>query len=131
MHINEDRLLEYGLKIVDDDDESMEIERHLEACQSCRSSLKRVLSDIDVISSIHPERPVTETATSTRIRKALLPLLRTAAVIVISLATGFGASAWLADKPARVVPQYVSLSSPVDTIGRYPVADATGISPEY
>ena len=131
MHIDEDKLLKYALKIVEDDEERIEIERHLEACQSCRSTLKKALSDIDIISNIQLDRPVAATSTAQRKRSVLYPLFRAAALIIIGMAMGFGASsAWLIDKPTRVVPQYITLSSPADSISRYPVPDAINILPE-
>jgi len=132
MHINEDKLLEYALKIVEDDEERMEIERHLKACQSCRSELKRALRDIDIISNIQLNHPVAATSTAQRKRSMLYPLFRAAALIIFGVAMGFGASsAWLVDKPTRVVPQYITLSSPADSISQYPVPDAIEILPEY
>ncbi len=131
MHISEDKLLEYALEIVEDDIERDKIEEHLEACQSCRSRLNEVENDIDVISSVRPHRPVAATPVGPRWRHAVYPLLRAAALIVIGLGMGFGASAWLGDKPARVVSQYVTLSSPADSVSRYAASDATDISSGY
>ncbi|MFH1374177.1 MAG: hypothetical protein ABII79_10305 [bacterium] len=131
MHISEDKLIEYALEIVDVDNERAEIEEHLETCQLCRSRLREVRSDIDTISSIRLDRPVAATPSSTTWHDAVYPLLRVAALIVIGLVAGFGTSLWFEDKPARVVSQYVTLSSPADSVSRYAASDATDISSDY
>ncbi len=131
MHISEDKLLEYALEITENDNERAKIEGHLEICQSCRSRLKELQNDIDIISSIRPHRPVAATSKDSRWHNVVFSLLRAAALIVIGLAMGYGTSVWLEDEPARVASQYVTLSSPADSISRYAASDATDISWDY
>ncbi len=131
MHISEDKLLEYVLEITENDKEQSAIEEHLEACQSCHSRLKELRSDIDVISSVRPHRPVGVTPVGSRRHNAVYPLLRAAALIVIGLGIGYGASVWQKDEPARVVSQYMRLSVPADSVSRYAPSDATDASADY
>jgi len=131
MHITEDKLLEYALEITDDNVDQAEIEGHLDACQSCRSRLKELRHDIDVIGSIRPPRPVASIPGVSRWNDAVYRLLRVAALIVVGLAVGFSASAWLEDEPARVASRYLTLSSPADSVSRYAASDATDISSGY
>lgn len=131
MHINDDKLIEYALEIIYDDTERAGMKEHLEACRPCRDRLKKLQDDIDVIGSIHPQRIIASTRGRSRMRRALYSMLRAAALIIIGVAIGFGASAWLEDEPAHVSYQYIALSPPADSIGTYVVSDATDISSSY
>jgi hypothetical protein len=133
MHIDDDKLLRYALEVIDDDEnnEREEIEGHLEVCQLCRARLSELRNDIEIISGIRPRRPGAATRGHSWWHNAVQRSLRAAAFIILGLAIGFGASSWLKDEPTRVTMQYVTLSSPVDSVCPYAATDATEISSGY
>ena len=131
MHISEDDLLKYILEIIDDDQDRMDIELHLETCQSCQSKLKKLQRDIDIISSLRPISGNNPAQQYSRRRNTLYAVLRTAALIIFGLVAGYGMSTRTEKKPAHVTPQYLALSTPADSLSRYAALDATEISPYY
>jgi hypothetical protein len=128
MHIHEDRLIEYALDIPEDEHMRREIETHLETCPECLAKLTKLKSDIDVLGSLRPRRPDVRVPRIPRRQAITYGLLRAAALIIFGLAVGAGGFAWLREEPVRVTPQYLTLSTPADSLARYAASDATDVS---
>jgi len=54
IHINEDLLMKYELKLLDDKEENI-IREHITTCDQCRKRFESIKSDIELIGSIEPD----------------------------------------------------------------------------
>ena len=131
IHLNEDKLLEYALETFTNHAERAEIAEHLANCPECRTMLEVIRKDIEIIGSIRPLQPVLRIPGLRPRSNFTYRALRIAALIVFGMAVGLGASKWIYRQPAIVMPAYITLSPPPDSVNSYVVADATEISANY
>ena len=79
-----------------------------------------------------PGAPPTMWKPGLRSREAVAyAILRTAALIVVGVFVGLGASKRIHREPEFVSSSYVTLSPPADSLMPYAVSDATGIPAHY
>lgn len=131
IHFNDDKLLEYALETASDDSGRAEIEAHLAVCPGCRDRLDEIRKDIEIIGSIRPLQPVLSISPKRTHSDFIYRALRTAALIILGIAMGFGASKLVYRQPATVLPAYFTLSPPPDSVRSYVAADVTGLSSDY
>ena len=131
IHFNEDKLLEYALETSPDHADRAEIAEHLADCPECRTMLEVIRKDIEIIGSVRPLQPVLRIPGLRARSNFTYRALRIAALIIFGMAVGLGASKWVYRQPAEVLPAYIMLSPPPDSVNSYVVADATGISENY
>ncbi len=131
IHFNEDKLLEYALETSTDHAERAEIAEHLAICPECSTMLEVIRKDIEIIGSVRPLQPVLRIPGLRAQSNFTYRALRIAALIVFGIAVGLGVSKWVYRQPAKVLPAYITLSPPPDSVNSYVVADATEISANY
>jgi anti-sigma factor RsiW len=150
-HNSEDELLGYALEAIASDEERASIAAHLAVCSECRMRLKNLRKDIEIIGGVGPRqrvlripsprpralgipglRPHIRWTPTPRPREAVThTILRTAALIVLGILVGFGASRGVHREPEFVSSAYVTLSPPTDSLTGYTVSDATDIPVHY
>jgi len=127
IHINDDKLLKYALETLADAQEKSKLEDHLVSCQECQARFEEIHRDLGIIAGLRPAR----TSESSWMHRWIRSLIRIAALLVVGIVLGIGASPLLTNKTQGVSPCYVILSSPADSISQYAVPDATEISADY
>ena len=130
-HFNDDQLLEFALETGADQAGRAEIEKHLTVCDECRGRLNEIEKDIRTIGGIRPLSPVLRIPRIRPRAGLVYSALRAAALVILGIALGFGASRLIDRRPAEVSPAYVTLSPPPDSMIGYVVADATSIPIEF
>ena len=130
-HMDENRLLGYVLEVYDSDSERDEIAAHLAGCPDCRARLEEIRGDIEIIGSVRPYGLTSWPPNPKARGRTVSAVLRAAAMIVIGVFAGFGASSLVHHRPAAVVPQYVALSPPEDRSLCCAVTDVTEVPPQY
>ncbi|MCP4583003.1 MAG: hypothetical protein GY839_15450 [candidate division Zixibacteria bacterium] len=129
-HINEDKLLELALEISAGESERVEIETHVKNCPECREQLKAIQKDIEVIGSVRGHIALPKPAIH-RKRPLTRAILKVAALFLFGFLTGLGISSWTNREPISVIPSYLKLSPPADSLTGRVVSDATQINREY
>ena len=130
-HIDENRLLAYVLEVLDSDSERAEIAAHLAGCAECRALSERVRGDVDLIGSVSPLGQVLRISNPRARGRMVFAMLRAAAMIVLGIFIGLGASSLLRRPPVEVVPQYVALSPPGDRSSGCAATDVTEVPMRY
>ncbi|GEM_PF-2921085 len=130
-HIDEDRLLEFALEIIDGDTEGRAaIAAHLEQCPECAVRLKNLTGDLDLIAGVRPYQPLLSVPNPKGRRALVYSIIRAVAFVAIGVFVGFSAARWFDRGPAEVSFAYITLTPPDDTRGGA-FSDATGIPPSY
>ena len=130
-HISEDKLLELALEIIENDAERKAIEKHMQNCSQCSRRLEIIRGDIDTIAGVKgPIIPLPAQFPRQRWHIGYT-ILRIAALLVFGFAAGYAISNLAHREPANVVPSYLNLSPPADSLIGSGVCDATEISPQY
>ncbi|MBU0509687.1 zf-HC2 domain-containing protein [bacterium] len=126
-HLSEDKLLEYVLELLDGNDER-DVRLHLEKCEECRHRYEKVQREVSMFGGVE----ATGTIPAFPLRRARSPVLhvalRAAALLLIGFLAGYGTSNWTCPTPVNVIPAYTELSPPADSLARFAVTDATGVS---
>lgn len=130
-HIDENKLLAYVLEILDCDSERDEIAAHLAGCAECRAQLETMRGDVETISSVRPHGRVLRIPNPRARGWGMYAILRAAAMIVLGVFLGFGASSVMHHRPREVVPPYAVLSPPRDCSSGCAVTDVTEVPPRY
>ncbi|MCX5800135.1 MAG: hypothetical protein NTX17_01925 [Candidatus Eisenbacteria bacterium] len=130
-HNSEDQLLGYALEVIAGDEERAGIAAHLAVCSECSTRLEALRKDIEIIGGARPRQRDLRIP-SPRPREAVTySILRTAALIVLGILVGFGASKRVHREPEFLSSSYITLSPPTDSIRTYTVSDATEIPAHY
>jgi hypothetical protein len=130
-HISEDKLLELALEIIEDDAERDAIEKHLQNCSQCSQRLETIRSDIGTIAGVKGPIIPLPAQIYKRKRHISYTILRVAALLVFGFAVGYTISNIGHHEQVNVVPSYLNLSPPPDSLIGSGVCDATEISPQY
>ena len=130
-HISEDDLLRYALEVVASDEERTSVAAHLAVCSECRTRLEKLERDIEVIGSVRPRPGLLHIPHQHSRQVSTYAILRAAALVVVGVLVGLGASNWVSREPVFVAPAYITLSAPTDSLTSYSVSDATDISVNY
>jgi hypothetical protein len=125
-HPSDDQLLELSLQLLDDD-ETLLLREHLDQCDQCRERFARTLSDTALLGSVRAgvEPPLMPSLRAHRIMFS--PILKAAALLVLGFFGGLAAADLVRKPEVNVVPSYLIVSSPPDSVARYPVSDATAL----
>jgi hypothetical protein len=129
-HITEDKLLEFALGISSNQTERAEIETHLVDCQECRLQLNAIQRNIMVIGGIRGPEPVLRMP-SAPYQPVKYAVLKVAALVFLGFLVGMGTSSLTHREPVYVLPSYLKLSPPADSLMGCVVSDATEINAGY
>jgi anti-sigma factor RsiW len=127
-HSSEDELLGYALEVIASDKERAGIAAHLAMCSECRARLENLQKDIDIIGGVRPRQRVLRMANPRPREATTYAILKSAALIILGIFVGLGASNWAHREPEFVSSAYVTLSSLTDSLTAYTVSDATDVS---
>jgi len=130
-HIDEDRLLAYALEILDRDSERDEVGAHLAGCAECRMRLEGVRRDVETIGSARPYGHALRISNPKARGRRVYAVIKAAAMIVLGVVVGLGASRLVHHPSAEVVPQYMVLSPPDDRSPGGAVGDVTELPQMY
>jgi hypothetical protein len=130
-HIDEDKLLGYVLEVIERQSERDEIAEHLAGCAECRARLEEIRGDVELIGNVRPYGQVLRISNPRAQRWGVYPVLRAAAMIVLGIFVGFGASSLVHHRPTEVVPPYAVLSPPADCSSGCAATDVTDVPPQY
>jgi len=129
-HIDEDRLLEYALDIIEEQIEISEIEDHLRECRDCRERFEKIKNDMEVIGGLEIRRGSTRSTGSGGSRKLILAVLKAAALLIIGIGIGWSFSGGESRETVYITPCYVSLNPP-DNMNGIAVSDALDMGGQY
>jgi len=130
-HKSEDELLKYSLELVANDEERAAIAVHLATCSECQMSLDRLLRDLEIIGSARSHQQALLMPHPRRRSIAAQGLLRTAALVVLGVLVGFGASMRVHREPALISSSYIAPAPPVDSVTAPAASDATDVPAHY
>jgi hypothetical protein len=130
-HNSEDELLGYALEVIASDEERATIAAHLAVCSECRMRLDNLRKDIETIGGVRPRQPVLRIPNPRPREVVTYTILRTAALIVVGILVGFGASKGVHHEPEFMSSGYVTLLPPTDSLRACTVSDATEIPLHY
>jgi len=114
-HVEQDRLLEYTLELLDSEILA-EVEEHLASCADCRDELDRIRRDTSLIEGIEIEPPRMEIMPPRRRAFRWNSLARAAALLLFGFMTGYGTSTFFTGEAVRVVPQQLLHAAPAASI---------------
>jgi hypothetical protein len=124
IHPSDDKLLELALELFDDA-ETRSLQEHVSLCAECRARFERIRSNTDLLGSISPVSNAPPMPLWRARRPVLYPLLKAAALLVVGFLGGLAAADLVRKPEVNVVPSYLIVSSPPDSITRCPVSEAT------
>jgi hypothetical protein len=125
-HPDDDKIVRFALAACADEAEHNEVEHHLTQCEACRSAVEKALDDLAVLGSVRPEpAPLVMPRQPLAPTRAILPVLRAAALVAFGVFTGLGLSEVLREEPIYISPAYSTLTTPVDSSFSCAEADAT------
>jgi hypothetical protein len=130
-HPTEDDLLRHALEAYESDSERTKTTTHLQECTDCRARLAGIRSDIGVIAGVRPRRRILQLPTPRQAHLSVYALVRSAALVILGVALGYGLSSQNRREPVQVSSAYVTLAPPADSLRRYAAADATEVPAPY
>ena len=130
-HITEDKLLEYALETCSGDAEKAEIESHLDSCLECREQQSAIHKDIDLLGGVKGRKMVVNKPIAVRTRFSVQTMLKAAALLIFGFLSGLGVSNLVQREPISIMPSYIELSPPADSLTSFVATDATQIDRDY
>jgi len=123
-HPSEDQFLKLWLEVLDDG-ETRSVREHLQECSECRVRYERICAQTAALGSVRARiEPPAVPVKRTRVYR-FSPLLKAAALLVVGFFGGLAAADLVRKPEIHVVPSYLIVSTPPDSVARCPVSDAT------
>ena len=124
-HFSEDQLLRHALNLPEKT-ESVEIEQHLDHCQSCRSIIENITSDLAAIGNIEMDLPIPEHVEFNNHKTKTFNFGKIAAIFLTGIILGYSISEFTREEqPPCVSAQYLNPQTPSNIHSALPAIDLT------